>query len=202
METLETLAVALGLASLAGINLYLTVFVTGLAVNLQWIDLSAKYPELMVLGEPAVLIAAGLMMGLEFFADKIPWVDSAWDAVHTLIRPIGGGLIALTSLGPVDPAFGVIVAMLAGGTSLITHGAKAGTRLVINHSPEPVSNSAMSLAEDTAVLGGLAIMSISPLLFLGFVLVCSALFLFIVSLLYRKMKAFSWPVTQKVKSPY
>ena len=153
MEALETLAVALGFASLAGINLYLTVLVTGLAVNQQWVDLSSSYPELMILGDPIVLVAAGAMAAIEFCSDKVPWVDSAWDSIHTVIRPIGGGLLAFTAMGPTDPAFAVVVAMLAGGTSLMTHGMKAGTRLAINHSPEPVSNMAMSITEDMAVIG-------------------------------------------------
>lgn len=200
MEALETLAVALGFASLAGVNLYLTVLITGLAVNQQWIDFSDKYPELMVLGEPVVLIAAGLFATFEFFSDKIPWLDSAWDSVHTLIRPVGGSLLALSALGPTDPALGVVVAMLAGGTSLMTHGMKAGTRLAINQSPEPVSNTAMSLTEDMAVIGGLALMSVNPLAFAAICLLFLLFSAIMAPKLFRRIKAFGWLLRGKVVS--
>ena len=200
MEALETLAVALGFASLAGVNLYLTVLIAGLAVNQQWIDVSEKFPELMVLGEPAVLIAAGVLTAIEFFSDKIPWVDSAWDSVHTLIRPIGGGLLALTALGPTDPAFGVIIALLAGGTSLMTHGLKAGTRLAINQSPEPVSNMAASLTEDMAVMGGLAMMSLNPMVFAAICILFIGVSAFMAPKLFRRSKAFTWLVWATIGS--
>ncbi|MDF1816660.1 MAG: DUF4126 domain-containing protein [Verrucomicrobiales bacterium] len=200
MEALETLAVALGFASLAGVNLYLTVFVTGLAVNQQWIDLSQQYPELMVLGEPVVLIAAGALAAIEFFSDKIPWVDSAWDSVHTFIRPVGGGLLALTALGPVDPALAVVIAMLAGGTSLMTHGLKAGTRLAINQSPEPVSNMAASMTEDMAVVGGLALMSINPLVFAAICILFIIVSLIAAPKLFRRTRTFAWLFRAKAGS--
>ena len=135
MEVLETLCVALGFATLAGLNLYLVVLVTGLAINQGWVDVSSTYPDLMVLGDPLVITAAGIFFCMEFFADKIPWVDSLWDSVHTLIRPVGGGLLAIHTLGPTDPGFDVVVAMLAGGTALVAHGFKSGTRLALNTSP-------------------------------------------------------------------
>ncbi|MGB8167087.1 MAG: DUF4126 domain-containing protein, partial [Chthoniobacteraceae bacterium] len=90
MDTLESLAIALGLASLAGLNLYLTVFATGLAIQQQWINVAQTHPDLMVLGHPAIIAVAGVLYLLEFFADKVPWVDSLWDTVHTAIRPVGG----------------------------------------------------------------------------------------------------------------
>ena len=99
MEALRTLGIALGLASLAGINLYLTVFVTGLAVQQHWIILGPEYQALSVLAHPAVIVISGIMFVLQFFADKVPWVDSLWDAVHTVIRPIGGALLAIQVLG-------------------------------------------------------------------------------------------------------
>ncbi|HJT44701.1 MAG TPA: DUF4126 domain-containing protein, partial [Chthoniobacterales bacterium] len=129
MEQLNLLAVALGLAALAGINLYLTVFATGLAIHFHWITLSAQYQSLEVLGSPWIITVAGILYSLEFFADKIPWVDSIWDAVHTVIRPIGGAFLAIQVLGHPDPVFAVIVGLLAGGTSLASHTAKAATRL-------------------------------------------------------------------------
>src|SRR5882724_3610814 len=105
METLESLAIALGLASLAGLNLYLTVFVTGLAIQQQWIDVAQTHPDLAVLGHPAIIAVAGVLYFLQFFADKVPWVDSLWDSVHTIIRPVGGAFLAIRVLGKPDPIF-------------------------------------------------------------------------------------------------
>ncbi len=162
MEILETLGIALGLASLAGINLYLTVLVTGLAVRLDWISLAARYAELEILGNWWIIGVAGAFFVVEFFADKVPWLDSAWDSMHTVIRPAGGILLALAALGELDPVVSVVAALLFGGVSLVTHSAKAGARLLINTSPEPVTNTAASVAEDGIVLGGLALLGVSP----------------------------------------
>src|SRR5215471_14975067 len=140
MERLDLLSVALGLAALAGVNLYLTVFATGLAIHFHWIALAPQYQSLEILGNPWIITVAGILYVLEFFADKIPWVDSIWDAVHTVIRPIGGAFLAFQVLGHPDPVFGVIVGLLAGGTTLVAHTAKATTRLTANTSPEPFSN--------------------------------------------------------------
>ena len=189
MEKLNLLSVALGLACLAGINLYLTVFATGLAIHFHWITLAPAYQSLEVLGNPVIVTIAGILYFLEFFADKIPWIDSAWDAVHTVIRPIGGALLAIQVLGHPSPAFTVIVALLAGGTSLIAHTAKAATRLATNTSPEPFSNIGLSLVEDAAVLGGLALVHFNPLLAL-LILACGiAAFFYFAPKILRAMKA-------------
>ena len=92
MERLNLLSVALGLACLAGLNLYLTVFATGLAIHFHWIVLAPQYQSLAILGQPIIIGISGVLFFLEFFADKIPWIDSVWDAVHTIIRSIGGAL--------------------------------------------------------------------------------------------------------------
>ena len=105
MDELKLLGVALGLACLAGVNLYLTVFVTGLAIHQHWIISRPAYQSLAILGNPLILWISGTLYVLEFFADKIPWVDSAWDTVHTIIRPIGGALLAIRVLGHSSPAF-------------------------------------------------------------------------------------------------
>src|SRR6201987_4069449 len=109
MEQLNLLAVALGLAALAGINLYLTVFATGIAIHFHWIALAPQYQSLEVLGNPWIITVAGILYCLEFFADKIPWTDSIWAAVHTVIRPIGGPFLAIQVLGHPDPALAVTV---------------------------------------------------------------------------------------------
>ncbi len=171
MEIFEHLAAALGLASLAGINLYLTTFVAGLAIRFNWIELAAAHEKLAVLGNDWVLAVAGVLMVVEFFADKIPWLDSGWDAVHTILRPAGGVLLGMAALGDMDPALLAIGALLSGGASLTLHGAKAGTRLLVNMSPEPVSNSVASVAEDGLVLGGLTLMAFAPLVsFFAFII--------------------------------
>jgi hypothetical protein len=162
MEILSTLGVALGFAALSGINLYLTTLIAGLAIRFNWLNLADQYESLAVLANPWVIGVAGVFFLIEFFADKIPWLDSSWDAVHTFIRPIGGTLLALAALGELDPAMTVIAGLLSGGTSLITHSAKAGTRLLVNMSPEPVSNIVTSVGEDGLVLGGLGLMAFAP----------------------------------------
>ena len=201
MDRLNLLAVALGLAALAGINLYLTVFATGLAIHFHWIVLAPAYLSLDVLGHPAIIIVSGVLYFLEFFADKIPWVDSIWDAVHTVIRPIGGALLAIQVLGPPSPAFTVIVALLAGGTSLITHTAKAATRLASNTSPEPFSNIALSIGEDAAVFGGLALIHYNPVIALSIFGVAIAAFFYFAPKILRAMKAKIWLAWKKLNGP-
>ena len=143
MQLLEQLGVALGLASLAGVNLYLTVLLAGAMVRYDILHLAQQYQHLEVFGHPIVLTVAGMLFAMEFFADKIPWVDSLWDSVHTVIRPVGGTLLGLQAMGQMDPWMQVVAGLIAGSAALTTHSAKAGTRLLINHSPEPVSNISM-----------------------------------------------------------
>jgi Domain of unknown function (DUF4126) len=201
VERLHLLSVALGLAALAGINLYLTVFVTGLAIHFHWITLAPAYQSLDVLGYPAVIIISGILYFLEFFADKIPWVDSAWDAVHTVIRPIGGALLAIQVLGHPNPTFTVIVGLLAGGTTLAAHTAKAATRLASNTSPEPFSNVALSFGEDVGVVGGLALIYYNPVLALTIFAIGIATFLYFAPKILRAMKAKVRLALRKLNGP-
>jgi hypothetical protein len=201
MEQLNLLAVALGLAALAGINLYLTVFATGLAIHFHWITLAPAYQSLEVLGNPWIITVAGILYFLEFFADKIPWVDSIWDAVHTVIRPIGGAFLAIQVLGHPDPVFAVVVGLLAGGTSLASHTAKAATRLTANASPEPFSNIALSVGEDVAVVGGLALIYHNPIVALSIFAVAMAGFLYFAPKILRAMKAKIWLAWKKLNGP-
>lgn len=177
MSFIDQLGVALGLATLAGVNLYLTVLVAGLAVRYHWIDLTGSYEQLAVLGNPLVIGVAGVFFTIEFFADKTPWLDSLWDSVHTLIRPVGGAALALTALGELDPLFTTLAALLAGGAALSTHSTKAAVRGIVNLSPEPVSNSVASVTEDGMVLGGLALIGLFPTIalfvFIGVVILCT-----------------------------
>jgi hypothetical protein len=201
VEKLHLLGVALGLACLAGINLYLTVFATGLAIHFHWITLAPAYQSLEILGDPVIITIAGVLYFLEFVADKIPWVDSAWDAVHTVIRPIGGALLAIQLLGHPSPAFTVIVALLAGGTSLITHTAKSATRLASNTSPEPFSNIALSVTEDAAVVGGLALIHFNPTLALSIFALGIATFFYFAPKILRGIKAKIWLAFKKLNGP-
>jgi len=198
---LDLLSVALGLAALAGVNLYLTVFATGLAIHFHWITLAPQYQSLEILGHPLVITISGILYLLEFLADKIPWLDSAWDAVHTVIRPIGGALLAIQVIGHPSPAFTVIVALLAGGTSLVAHTAKAATRLASNTSPEPFSNIGLSLGEDAAVLAGLALVHFNPVLALIIFFIGIAAFFYFAPKILRAMKAKIWLAWKKINLP-
>lgn len=162
MHILEQLGLALGLASLAGVNLYLTVFLTGILVRFDALHLAAKYQSMEVLGHDWVLLAAGVLYAIEFVADKVPWLDSFWDSIHTLIRPMGGTILAMQALGDMPPHVEVVGALFAGGAALTTHTAKAGTRLIANHSPEPVSNIVLSIGEDIGVAAGTLMMVVTP----------------------------------------
>jgi len=168
MDILQHLGMALGLASLAGVNLYLTVLITGVAVHFHFLQLGSDFHDLEALGHPWVLGVAGVMYAVEVFADKVPWLDSLWDSVHTFIRPVGGALIGMQALGDMPPHMQVIAGLVAGSAALTTHSAKAGTRLMINHSPEPASNIAMSVADDVAVGTGTFIIFAHPVVALTF----------------------------------
>jgi hypothetical protein len=200
VDRFNLLSVALGLACLAGINLYLTVFVSGLAIHYHWIVLPPSYQSLEILGQPWIIAIAGLLYLLEFFADKIPWVDSAWDTVHTIIRPIGGALLAIQVLGHHTPSLDVLVVLLAGTTSLVTHTAKASSRLVANSSPEPLSNIGLSIAEDIAVFGGLALIHYNPVLAISIFALAIAAFLYFAPKVLRSMKAKIWLALNKLNA--
>ncbi len=158
MQAIATLGHALGFSLAAGVNLYATVAILGLASRFGWVDLP---PRFAVFDSNVVIAVALTLYVVEFIADKIPWVDSAWDAVHTLIRPVGGAFIAVASLGEAAPMTEEgLMALLGGAVAAGAHLTKAGTRAVVNTSPEPVSNWALSLAEDVFVVG-LGILTLS-----------------------------------------
>src|SRR3954462_11646414 len=200
MDRLHLLSAALGLAALAGINLYLTVFATGLAIHFHWITLAPSYQSLEVLGQPWIIGIAGVLYLLQFLADKVPWLDSAWDTVHTIIRPIGGALLAIQVLGHHTPFMDVLVVLLAGTTSLVTHTAKASSRLVANSSPEPASNIGLSVAEDVAVFGGLALIHYNPVLAISIFVLGIAAFIYFAPKVFRSMKAKIWLALNKLNA--
>jgi hypothetical protein len=134
----------------SGINLYATIAVLGLCSRYELIALPEAF---RAFDDPIVITAAIGMYLIEFVADKIPWVDSAWDAVHTVIRPVGGALVAVTALGSASPSMQTLAALLGGSVAMTTHLTKAGTRAAANTSPEPFSNWFLSLGEDLFVVG-------------------------------------------------
>lgn len=163
MGLVELLGVASSVSLLAGWRIYLCVFAVGLAMHFGWLDLPANLHALDVLANPWVIGAAGVGLVAEFLADKIMWFDSMWDAVHTAVRPVGGALLALAIIDPADPKWQAVALLLGGSAALATHSAKAGTRALINASPEPVSNIVVSSGEDVATTGLLALTLASPI---------------------------------------
>ena len=201
MHSLDQLGMALGLASLAGINLYLTVLLVGIVVRFDVMHLASQYESLAVLGHNWVLAVAGVLFLVEFFADKVPWVDSLWDSVHTGIRPIGGTILALQALGTMPPYLEVIAGLLAGTAALTTHSAKAGTRLLINHSPEPLSNVLMSSAEDVAVGGGVFLIFAHPYVALCVFGALMVILWLILPRIFRLIRASAWLIWNKLRMP-
>lgn len=152
MDTVHVIALTMGVAWASGINLYATVFMLGFLGANGYIDLP---PDLLVVTDPLVMFASGLMYCIEFFADKTPGVDTAWDTLHTFIRIPLGAVLAMGAVGHVDPAV-KLAAFLVGGTMAAgTHTTKSGMRALINTSPEPVSNWTASFSEDILVISGL-----------------------------------------------
>ena len=198
MEVLQTLSLALGLASLSGYSLYLTVFATGLSIHLGWIHLAPQFASLSVLGDPIILIISGILFVLEFFADKIPWVDSVWDAVHTVIRPLGGAFLAVRALGSTNPVFEVVVALLAGAMSFASHSLKASTRLVVNSSPEPFSNIAVSTGENILVLGAITLLWHYPVVVFSVCVVVSAITFYLLPKIWRSISVNLWMIARKL----
>lgn len=150
LDLLPTLGRTLGFSFAAGINLYATVAILGLASRYGWVELPQQF---RVFDNDVVIGAALVLYVVEFVADKVPWVDSMWDAVHTVIRPVGGALIAVATVGDASPAVEGLVALLGGTLAAGSHFTKTGTRAVANTSPEPFSNWALSISEDVFVIG-------------------------------------------------
>jgi hypothetical protein len=150
MEAFAALGRTLGFSFAAGVNLYATVALLGLASRYGWVSLPEQY---RAFDSDWVIGAALLMYAIEFFADKIPYVDSLWDVVHTAIRPIGGALIAVTTLGDASPTTEALVMLLGGAVATSSHLTKTSTRALANTSPEPFSNWFLSLGEDVFVVG-------------------------------------------------
>ncbi|MEL7729767.1 DUF4126 domain-containing protein [Citromicrobium bathyomarinum] len=163
MGLIELLGLAGSISLLSGWRLYATVLVTGLAMRTGWVPLPDHLEMLTVLANPWVIGIAGVGAVIEFLADKVMWLDSAWDAVNSLARPVGGALLALAIVDPSDPTWQVVAFLLGGGAAFAAHAGKASARAAVNTSPEPVSNVLVSTAEDVATVGLLALAIANPI---------------------------------------
>ena len=181
MTAVELVALAASVSLLAGWRLYLVVFATGVAMKFGWLALPDQLQSLDVLASDWIIGIAGVGALAEFFADKIAWVDSAWDAIHTVIRPIGGAMLSLAIVDSADPSWQVASFLLGGGAAFLAHAGKAGARTLVNASPEPFSNVAVSTAEDVATGGLFALAIANPIAaaIIAFALVLLSLWLVI-----------------------
>jgi hypothetical protein len=186
MEPLQQLGLAMGTAWTSGINLYATVAALGIAQASGLVQLP---PGLEVLANPAVIAVAVIMYIVEFFADKVPYADTGWDALHTFIRVPAGALLAARALGPTNPALEVVAALAGGSVALAAHGTKATARLAINTSPEPFSNWAASIAEDIVAFLGVWAAFQHPYVMLAFVSLFLALSIYLVPKILRGLRA-------------
>ena len=182
LDTAQLIAIASVLGFASGIRLYLVLFVVGLAGYMQWVPLPAG---LQLLAQPWVLGASGLMMAIEFFADKIPALDSLWDTVHTLIRIPAGAALAAAIFGGDSATWATVAALLGGSLAATSHFTKAGSRALINTSPEPFSNVAASTAEDVLAGGLLLLVLAYPWVAAGIVLLLVLLAIWLLPKLFR-----------------
>lgn len=185
MEILTSFGRTLGFSFSAGINLYATVAILGLASRYGWVDLPEQYK---VFDNNWIIAGALVLYVVEFIADKVPWVDSIWDAMHTVIRPIGGAAIAVATLGHASPATQTLVALLGGALATSTHLTKTGTRVVANASPEPFTNWGLSLGEDLFVVALGTIALKYPAIAAIVVIVCLALIVAFATWIMRALR--------------
>jgi hypothetical protein len=193
MSAVQLIALASTVSLLAGWRLYLVTLAVGLAMKFGWIALPDQLRALDVLANNWLLGIAGIAALAEFFADKIPWVDSAWDAVHTVVRPIGGALLSMAIIDGGDPAWQVGSFLLGGGAAFVAHAGKAGARTLINASPEPFSNIVVSTAEDVTTAGLLGLAIAYPVAAAAIALALVGLSLWLVIAARRMLKRFLEP---------
>ena len=173
--------------------MYLVTFVVGLGMKFGWVALPDQLQMLDVLANNWIIGIAGAGALAEFFADKIAWVDSAWDTVHSVIRPLGGALLSLAIVDAGDPTWQVGSFLLGGGAALLAHAGKAGARAMVNASPEPVSNVVVSTGEDVATAGLLALAIANPIVALVIALVLVILSLWLVFAARRALRRWLEP---------
>lgn len=185
MDMISNLALAGGLSWASGLRLYLTVFIVGLLSRSNVINLPAS---LDILNNPVVLSVAGVLCVIEFLADKIPYVDSAWDSIQTFIRIPAGALLAMGAINASDPVIATITALLGGSLAATTHATKAGSRALINTSPEPVSNIVASFTEESLLISGGWLALMHPAVFVGLLGVFIVLMIWLLPKLWRGIK--------------
>jgi len=183
---LTTLGRTLGFSFAAGVNLYATVAILGLASRYGWVSLP---PQFQAFNSNIVIGVAVVMYLIEFFADKIPYVDSLWDVIHTAIRPVGGALIAVTTLGDASPTVEALIALLGGTVAAGSHLTKTSTRAAANASPEPFSNWILSIGEDLFVVGLGYLALKHPLAALAVAGTLLVLFVVFAAVIIRKVRA-------------
>jgi hypothetical protein len=186
MEWLETIGRTLGFSLAAGVNLYATVAILGLASRYGWVALPEQF---QIFDNPWIIGAAGVLYAVEFVADKIPWVDSIWDSVHTFIRPVGGAVIAVATLGDQSPAIEGAIALLGAMVAASSHVTKASTRVAANASPEPFSNWILSFLGDGFVIGITMIALNYPLIALGLSVTILVLIALIIRSIWKWLRA-------------
>ncbi|MBD3307011.1 DUF4126 family protein [candidate division KSB3 bacterium] len=184
-HVIQTISMTMGAAWASGINLYATILMLGI---LGMTGNLALPPGLEILANPAVIIAAGIMYAVEFFADKIPAVDTAWDSIHTFIRIPAGALLAANAIGDVSPPMMLAAAIIGGGIAAESHAAKAGSRVLINTSPEPFTNWAASIGEDVAVVAGLWAALNHPWVFIIFLVIFTLFVIWLLPKIWRGIK--------------
>lgn len=184
-QIIATLALTMGVGWASGINLYATLLTLGVLSNMGHIDLP---PELQVVGDPLVLMAAGLMYAVEFFADKVPGVDTGWDTIHTFVRIPAGAALAAAAVGEVAIPVEVAAALVGGGLAASSHALKAGGRVMINTSPEPFSNWGASVGEDVAVIGGVWAALNHPYWFIGMLVLFIVLLIWLLPKIWRGVR--------------
>ena len=190
MDITQTIALTMGVGWASGINLYAAIFMLGWMGMTGNIDLP---PHLQVLADPMVMVAAGFMYCVEFFADKAPGVDTGWDAIHTFIRIPAGAVLAAGAVGDVGAGAELAAGIVGGALATGSHLTKAGTRVLINTSPEPVTNWFASIGEDVAVIAGLWTALYHPVLFLVLLGLFIILMIWLLPRLWRAIrKVFSW----------
>ncbi|MEE9332111.1 MAG: DUF4126 domain-containing protein [Methylophilaceae bacterium] len=186
MDPISSIALASGLSWASGFRLYATVFIIGLIGKYNFISL----PDgLDILTNPIVIGVAGILMLIEFLADKVPYIDSTWDSIQTFIRIPAGALLAMGAINSSDPMIATLAALLGGSLTGVTHATKAGSRALINTSPEPVSNITTSFAEDGLFLTGGWLALMHPFVFIGFLLLIILVMIWMLPKVWRGVRS-------------
>ena len=187
MGSLQTLSGILGLSFVSGVNLYATILTVGLGLRYGWIH--GLPDDLNILAHPVVLAVAGLFYAAEFIADKVPFFTPIWDAVHTVIRPLGAAALALGAASDMSPLMKIVATLVGGSVALSTHSTKMGVRLMAHSVPEPITHSVISIAEDVGVVSLAALAMTHPMIALPIVVVLLIVVFFLLRMAFRALAA-------------